>query len=397
MTNQKDLYFDNIFKITTMALHISGSHPSIPKDLKWALKFTVLHGTFTLGFLMFMYNIVYHDFKENDFINICKNGVMGIVTIVITFQYCILLIHQDTLVVLIKNINADYEQLQNLPDKEKQFMYKYANLGAKVCWQWFVLTISAVLTFLVKSTGLMLYYCLINDFRYVPFYDIKYPEFIEERKNDNLPVYLSVYFLMFFFACYACMNYVAYVPLGPIFMLHASGQLELIKNQIDDLFSECDPEKIRMKLRDIIMKLQYIYSIVDDMKGVFKIGYEIALKGTALLLPVTIYAVLEAAKKGEVSMEFICFIIGGIMLCTSPCYYSDLLMEKGEAVRLSLYMCGWEQHYDRRTRTTLQLMLLRALRPIAIQTLFRTLCLDALTDLFQQSYGIFNLMNAMWN
>ncbi|XP_022834730.1 uncharacterized protein LOC111362302 [Spodoptera litura] len=397
MTNQKDLDFENIFKITTRALHISGSHPSIPKDLKWALKFTVLHGTFALGFVTVIHSIIYHDLKEKNFVQICKDCVVFVLFCVTSLQYCVLLIHQDNLVLLIKNINSDYEQMQNLSDNEKQMMYKYMNLGVKVCRHWFILVLITCLIFFIKSVGLMCYYYLINDIQYFPYYDIKYPDFIEERKNDNFSVFLVTYCLMFYFALYSVLIYVAYVPLGPVFMLHASGLLEVVKNRIDDLFSDCDPEKIREKLKDVVMKLQYIYSIVDDMKTIFRFGYEVSLKGTAVLLPVTFYAVIEAAKDGEISMEFISFIAGGIVISAVPCYYSDLLMEKGEAVRLSLYMCGWEQHYDRRTRTTLQLMLLRALRPIAIQTLFRTLCLDALTDLFQQSYSIFNLMCAMWN
>ncbi|XP_050555502.1 uncharacterized protein LOC126911605 [Spodoptera frugiperda] len=397
MTNHKELNFESTFKITTMALHISGAHPGVPKDLKWVLKFIILHGIFTFTFSIVIYSIINHDLKEKNFIQICKNGVMFVVFCVISFQYFVLVIHQKNLVELIKNVNADYEELQNLSEKEKRLMYKYVDQGIKVCRQWFILTFAGCMIFIVKSIGLMLYYHLINDFQYVPLYDIKYPALIEDRKNDNLFVFIGTYLLLLSFACYSSLNYTSYVPLGPIFMLHASGQLELVRNRIEDLFLECDAEAIRVKLKGIIMKLQYIYSAVDDMKKVFKFGYEITLKGTAVILPITFYAVLETAKNGEISLEFISFIVGGIMISGAPCYYSDLLMEKGEALRMSLYTCGWEQHYDRRTRTTLQLMLQHALRPIAIQTIFRTLCLDALTDLYQQSYAIFNLMNATWN
>ncbi|KAJ8705221.1 hypothetical protein PYW07_011048 [Mythimna separata] len=207
-----ELDFDKIFKIPTKALNISRAHPYIPRDWKWALQFCIVHGLFTLAFVNIIYNIICHDLKSNNFSQMCKNGVLFVVYIVITFQYCVLLWHQNALVDLIENMKRDYEQSKDLDSIEKEMFTKYA------------------------------------------------------------------------------------------------------------------------------------------------------------------------FNHGEVSLEFITFIVGGTLISSSPCYYSNLLMEKGENVRLSLYTCGWELHYDRRTRTTLQLMLQNALTPIAINTIFRALCLDALTD-----------------
>ncbi|XP_075987183.1 uncharacterized protein LOC142983892 [Anticarsia gemmatalis] len=174
--------------------------------------------------------------------------------------------------------------------------------------------------------------------------------------------------------------YAAYVPLGPIMMLHACGQLDIVRMKIDHLFEEADAEIIKEKMKAIIERLQYIYKFVKIIEDVFTVAYELTLKGTTLILPVAFYEFIEAAHRGELSVELITFIIGGILISSSPCYYSDLLMEKGEKVRLSLYSCGWELFYDRSTRTTLQILLLYALRPVAIRTVFRTLCLEALTD-----------------
>uniref|UniRef100_A0A2A4J2M8 Odorant receptor n=1 Tax=Heliothis virescens TaxID=7102 RepID=A0A2A4J2M8_HELVI len=294
-------------------------------------------------------------------------------------------------------MNKDFQESKNLPPDQEAVILQYINQCLWVCKQWLFLTFSGWLLFLVKNLGMMLYFYCINEFRLVAFYEVVlYPPILEENK-DNIFVYIVVYAVMLIFSAYSALMYAAFVPLGPIFILHACGQLVLVKNKIDGLFVECDDEVIRLKLRGIILHLQYVHSFVDRIQEVFKIGYELTLKFTALILPITVYAVLESFYRGEVTLEFFSFIIGGVMISGCPCYYSDLLMEKGEDVRMSLYTCGWEQHYDRRTRTTLQLMLQNALKPVAIQTVFTVMCLDALTDLFQQSYAIFNLMNCMWN
>nr|QNS36226.1 olfactory receptor 33 [Mythimna separata] len=390
-----ELDFDKIFKIPTKALNISRAHPYIPRDWKWAVQFCIVHGLFTLAFVNIIYNIICHDLKSNNFSQMCKNGVLFVVYIVITFQYCVLIWHQNALVDLIDNMKRDYEQSKDLDSIEKEMFTKYVNLGIWVCKQWLVISIVGTGIFVVKNVVIMLYYYFISEFQLVPLYDLVYPSMIE-RNKDNIFVFLMTYGLMLLFGSYSALMYIAYVPLGPIFMLHACGQLELVAKRIDDLFVECDNAVISKKLKSIIMQLQYIYSFVDRIKQIFKVAYELTLKGSTIMLPITCYEVLEAFNHGEVSLEFITFIVGGTLISSSPCYYSNLLMEKGENVRLSLYTCGWELHYDRRTRTTLQLMLQNALTPIAINTIFRALCLDALTDLFQQSYAIFNLMNAMW-
>ncbi|KAJ8707366.1 hypothetical protein PYW08_010618 [Mythimna loreyi] len=327
-----ELDFDKIFEIPTRALNISRAHPYIKRDWRWALYFSIVHGIFTVGFFTIIYNIICHNLKSNNFAQICKNGVLFVVYVVITFQYCVLLLHQDAIVNLINNMKRDYEQSKDLSCNERDIIHKYVKLGVWVCKQWFVICTGGAALFVLKSVVLTLYYYCIDEFKIVPFYDLIYPSIIEKNK-DNIFVYMLTYVLMFF---------------------------------------------------------------VDRINQIFKIAYELTLKGSTVMLPITCYEVLEAFKHGEVSLEFITFIVGGTLISSSPCYYSDLLMEKGENVRLALYTCGWELHYDRRTRTTLQLMLQRALRPIAIQTIFRALCLDTLTDLFQQSYAIFNLMNAMW-
>nr|AOE48014.1 putative odorant receptor OR9 [Athetis lepigone] len=390
-----DLNFDKIFKIVITALNLTRSHPYIARDKKWAFQFFILQGLFTVNFVVIMYNIIYHDLKANDFAQVCKNGIMAVVYVVITFQYCILLKHQDLFVTVINNIKRDYEESKRFSPAEREVIYKYVEKGIWVCKQWVVVSFCGPGLFTGKSLLLMLYYYCINDFKLVPILDMKFPAYMEDNLH-YLVLYFLTYALVLEFGLYSGLMYLAYVPLGPIFILHACGQLELVAMKIDVLFVELDDEVIKRKLKNIIEHLQYIYRFTDHLNTIFQVGNELTLKGSTLMLPVTCYEILEAFNRNEYSLEYFVFIVGSTLFSSTPCFYGDLLMEKGESVRTSLYTCGWEQYYDRRTRSTLLVMLQYALRPVAIQTIFTVMCLDTLTNLFQQSYAIFNLMNAMW-
>lgn len=53
---------------------------------------------------------------------------------------------------------------------------------------------------------------------------------------------------------------------------------------------------------------------------------------------------------------------------------------QGEGLSLAIYSSGWEKMWNKGTRSTLLIILVRATRPVVLKTMFRNICLDALTD-----------------
>lgn len=62
------------------------------------------------------------------------------------------------------------------------------------------------------------------------------------------------------------------------------------------------------------------------------------------------------------------------------CVYVFCLYIQSESLREAIYFSGWEKTCDKGTRSTLLIILVRASRPVVLKTMFRDICLDALTD-----------------
>nr|WCC57416.1 odorant receptor 16 [Papilio glaucus] len=394
-----EIDFDKVFRVMTFAMRVNRSHPDIARDKKWALQFISSHGIYFFMFCFLVYSIIFCDLKNNDFTQACSNGAICIVFIVVTFKYCVMLYYQNLLKHMIQIMKRDYKSSCELPLHEQKIVLHYALRGKGVVNVWLAISLCTAGLFPLKAIVLMVYYTIIGDFKFVLLYDLTYPVGLEEVKNEPGP-FAILFFAFFFYDFYSMLMYIAFAPLGPIFMLHVCGQLELIKKRVLTIYphnTTFDSEKVLKNFKDVIIKLQTIYSFVEDIKTCFKVSYELTLKATIIILPITFYMVIQSFKSGEVSLEFITIIIGAITLSGIPCYYSDLLMETGESVRLAIYTSKWEMYWDRRVRCILLVALVRTQRPIAVRSMFRPLCLDALTDVFHQSYAIFNVMNAAWN
>ncbi|KAI8437125.1 hypothetical protein MSG28_010475 [Choristoneura fumiferana] len=162
----------------------------------------------------------------------------------------------------------------------------------------------------------------------------------------------------------------------------AANWLEIVKFRISNLFNggRYEPKEIRERLKHIVMPLQEILEFVHLLKETFRVIYEVYMKATTIVFPIAFYEIIESFKEGHGSFEYMTFIVAGSVLCFASCYYSDLLMEKGDSVRLSVYTSGWECHPDSGMRRTLLITLSRLERDVAIRTLFRTVNLDAFSE-----------------
>lgn len=251
-----ELHFEKIFKIVNTAMTVSRSHPNIRKDKKWVLLFLIKHSLFSLVFIIVAYNIIFFNLKSKDFAKTCKNGTLSVVFMVVTFQFCIMLWKGKMLKSLIQTMKEDYAKVGNLDVEDQKVVLKYAERGIWVGKQWLGIAISAGGTFIVKNVANYIRNYIAGEFQYVPMYDLVYPFYIEERK-DILGVYLATYALTLYYAFYAGFMYVSFVPLGPMFLLHACGRLEVLTFRMNKLHD--GKKDVRLELRSIIVELQKIY------------------------------------------------------------------------------------------------------------------------------------------
>ncbi|KAJ0171058.1 hypothetical protein K1T71_013257 [Dendrolimus kikuchii] len=388
----KELDFEKLFRLQMVCMKINLCHPDTKINKYWALKNLIAFTPYTVS-IMLLSNAIIHYLPRKDYFNAFRNGVPVIFYVSMKLNFFFLLKKRSKLRILIDFMKGDYSQASAMDNKSKEIIQEYATKGRKVLLFWGYLMVSTVGMFVLKSVFLTIYHTKRNgQLTLSPFFDTYYPFNIKEIRVHHKLIFGITYFIELYFTSKSALIFFCTIPLGPIFMLHICGQLELVKIKFENVFENDNTDEM---LKGTVQSLQYIYSFVSEINDCFMIIYEIMLKQNILLLPFTSHAMIQSIKRGEVTAEYAGILLQSVITSSIPCYYGDLLMQKGEELRLAAYNCGWECVHKSKARKTLLIIMTRALRPVAIESIFSTICLDTLTEVYSQGYTIFNLMSAM--
>nr|ARO70521.1 Odorant Receptor 58-2 [Dendrolimus punctatus] len=388
----KELDFEKIFKLQMVCMKINLCHPDTKINKYWVLKNIIVYIPYTMA-IMFLTNAIVFYLSKKDYFNAFRNVVPVIFYFSMKLNFFFLIKKRSKLRYLIDCMKDDYSKALAMDNKRREVIEEYSDRGRKVLLFWGYLMVCTVGMFLLKSMFLTVYHSKRNgELRLYSFFDMHYPFNIRELRVYNKLYFFVSYFIEMYFTSKSALIFFCTIPLGPIFMLHICGQLELVKMKFEKVFENDNTDEI---LKDIVQKLQYIYSFVGEINDCLMFIYEVMLKQNILLLPFTSHAIIQSIKRGEITAEFLGILLQSIITSSIPCYYGDLLMQKGDELRDSAYNCGWECVYKPKARKTLLIIMTRALRPVAIQSVFSTICLDTLTEVYSQGYTIFNLMSAV--
>ncbi|KOB71651.1 Odorant receptor, partial [Operophtera brumata] len=225
-----DLEFENIFKMAVTSMRINGSYPSTIRKKLWFINFCLVLSINMSCFYLLCYSILFHDIKEGNFTEACKNITITIICMNTTLKYVVLLYYQQSIAELIRVVNDDYELAKQFPADEQHVVKRYAKEGKLVCLFWLVCAPSASAMFPVKAIILTAHSFWVGENKLKPMFDITFPEVIEKQK-DSLPVFLGIFALCFSYAFFATVMLTGFDPLIPIFTLHTCGQLDILSTR----------------------------------------------------------------------------------------------------------------------------------------------------------------------
>nr|AST36271.1 putative odorant receptor OR41 [Hedya nubiferana] len=415
--------FDNTFKLSVAALNLNRGHPSLPLNLKWAAQMFLLYVGFSPNFLGFLYSSIFHD----DFPKICRNLSEALVFNIICINNAILIVYKKKINDMIKITEENIESSKKLSSEDELVVKEYTEKGNKAAKVWLAVCIIAGGVLPGKAIVGSSYLSLQGNLTLVPIYDVTWPAYVDDRKNEFY-MYLIIFGFQSFYIICICLMFVAFYPLGPIFMLQACGQIELVIRKLGRLFKDdnIDSDETVKSLQDIARHVQDIYryvsirnkkfnlyvfttclgctrtvilflSFVDIIQKTHTALYEMCLKTTTFLIPLSLIGFVESYNQGNANIQLICFVCASGMQCYIPCYYCELLATKGEELRYAIYGCGWERHWVPKTRSTILVMLTRTAHPLGINAVFCMVGMAAFANVCNLAYSIFNVMNAAWN
>lgn len=252
-----DLDFDKLFQPSLNAMKINGSYPYIKRDWKWFKKFLVMQGLYEILHVLLIYNLITDGIQNRDLARISTHGTISLIITVITCMYGVLLGFQDTFRDLMELMKADYEHAKTLPAEEMNVVIEYARKGEFITIWWQRVVVAAGAVIILQAILLTMYSGFKDEFQVVDFHPLHLPKF----EYNTARRYIIANFIYCFGMVYTCVMYVALVPLGPVFMLHACGQLAVLKIRVKTLFPDqgFSPEATINKLRDIAKGLREIY------------------------------------------------------------------------------------------------------------------------------------------
>lgn len=251
------LNFDVLFKPIITALKRNASYPFYEKNGKWFIKFLALQGIYVVFFVLLIYNMVVYGIMRKDLIRFCGDGTYFLINIVITFKYGVLLVHQEVFRNIMNLMKVDYEYAKKLPAEERNVVLKYADRGHFVTIWWCRIVFIGGSVIIGQAVVLTIYSAIIGDFHLVDLYPLQFPLLAD----DSMERFIVVNLIYGYGVWYSCVMYNGFVPLGPVFMLHASGQLAILEIRSKTLFPDIgfSPVETRKKIRDIAKRLRDIY------------------------------------------------------------------------------------------------------------------------------------------
>lgn len=258
MTTVADLSFEKTYRISNIILRVAGCHPDLEHTLRWKIQYFFTHSFNGLCFFVLTNSVFSHDIPNRRFDAACKQFVMVIVTITITFKYHLLLYYKESILATIKAMDEDYRAAEGYCEEEQKLIVDYAQRGVKTCKLWLIAAFAASFLFPLKAFYLMAVTYFKGQFEMISMFPMTWPGKMEENKEEPA-VFMTEFAIHFIFTVYSASIYVGFDPVIPIFILHNCSWLDILARRLIAMFEGTDEVQLKKDLRVIILKLQDIY------------------------------------------------------------------------------------------------------------------------------------------